>query len=95
MPLRGESLKILAKALGHSVYTKCSIRQKGQDHMVEKLAAIYSGYTDLLSKNTKVEHCAFCSTHPAQELQGFYILYILHLESFCLRIVYRSAHLVI
>uniref|UniRef100_A0A8C4ZDP4 DNA-directed RNA polymerase n=1 Tax=Gadus morhua TaxID=8049 RepID=A0A8C4ZDP4_GADMO len=53
LPLSGESLKVLARDLGNRVYTKCSIRQKGQDLMVEKLGSVYSGYTDLLAKDTE------------------------------------------
>ena len=56
LPMSGESLKVLARDLGNRVYTKCSISQKGQDLMVEKLASVYSGYTDLLAKDTQVEN---------------------------------------
>ncbi|KAJ3598921.1 hypothetical protein NHX12_032884 [Muraenolepis orangiensis] len=56
LPLRGESLKILSMELGHSIHTKCSIRYKGEEHMVNKLATIYSGYADLLAKDGKVHN---------------------------------------
>ena len=55
MPLSGESLKVMARDLGSSVYTKCSIHQKGRELMVEKLGSVYRGYTDLLAKDTQVE----------------------------------------
>ncbi|KAG7258710.1 hypothetical protein CRUP_013148, partial [Coryphaenoides rupestris] len=52
LPLRGESLSTLAKDMGHKVYTKACICQKGQNRTVDKLAAIYAGYTGLLAKDT-------------------------------------------
>ncbi|XP_078141912.1 DNA-directed RNA polymerase, mitochondrial isoform X2 [Centroberyx gerrardi] len=54
LPPSGESLKILARDLGSRVYTKYFVRQKGHNQMVEKLSNIYSTYTDLLAKDTKV-----------------------------------------
>uniref|UniRef100_A0A672HR35 DNA-directed RNA polymerase n=1 Tax=Salarias fasciatus TaxID=181472 RepID=A0A672HR35_SALFA len=54
LPPSGESLKILARDLGHRVFTKYSVRQKHQNQTVEKLGSIYSMYTDLLAKDTKV-----------------------------------------
>ncbi|XP_071377598.1 DNA-directed RNA polymerase, mitochondrial isoform X2 [Centroberyx affinis] len=54
LPPSGESLKILARDLGNRVYTKYFVRQKGHNQMVEKLSSIYSSYTDLLAKDTKV-----------------------------------------
>ena len=66
LPLSGESLKVLARDLGNRVYTKCSIRQKGQDLMVEKLGSVYSGYTDLLAKDTEVDDGHSGSAHKAR-----------------------------
>lgn len=62
LPPSGESLKSLAKDLGSRVFTKYSVRQKHQNQMVEKLGTIYSAYTDLLAKDTKVEKssCSRC-----------------------------------
>ncbi|KAF7655790.1 hypothetical protein LDENG_00050760 [Lucifuga dentata] len=54
LPPSGESLKILARDLGNKVYTKYSVRQKHNNQIVEKLKNIYSAYTDLLAKDTKV-----------------------------------------
>lgn len=53
MPPSGESLKILARDLGTRVYTKYSVRQKKQNHMVQKISNIYSSYTDILAKDTE------------------------------------------
>ncbi|XP_072294231.1 DNA-directed RNA polymerase, mitochondrial [Eucyclogobius newberryi] len=53
MPPSGESLKILARDLGSRVYTKYSVRQKQQNHMVQKMSNIYSFYTDILAKDTE------------------------------------------
>ncbi|CAJ1060263.1 DNA-directed RNA polymerase%2C mitochondrial [Xyrichtys novacula] len=53
MPSSGESLKILARDLGHRVYTKYSVRQKNKNQIEEKLGNIYSEYTDLLAKDSK------------------------------------------
>ncbi|XP_040896207.1 DNA-directed RNA polymerase, mitochondrial isoform X2 [Toxotes jaculatrix] len=49
----GESLKILARDLGHRVYTQYCIRQKHHSEAVEKLGSLYSAYSDLLAKDTK------------------------------------------
>uniref|UniRef100_A0A8C8A170 DNA-directed RNA polymerase n=1 Tax=Oryzias sinensis TaxID=183150 RepID=A0A8C8A170_9TELE len=54
MPPSGESLKVLARDLGHRVYTKYCVRQKFENQAVEKLGSIYSAYTELLAKDTKV-----------------------------------------
>ncbi|KAM3876120.1 DNA-directed RNA polymerase, mitochondrial [Diretmus argenteus] len=54
LPLRGQSLKCLARDLGHRVYTKYSVRQKGKSQMVEKMGNIYSAYTDLLARDNEV-----------------------------------------
>ncbi|XP_018522792.1 LOW QUALITY PROTEIN: DNA-directed RNA polymerase, mitochondrial [Lates calcarifer] len=53
LPPSGESLKILGGDLGNRVYTKYSVKQKHQNQTVEKLANIYSAYTELLAKDTK------------------------------------------
>uniref|UniRef100_A0A3B4ANA1 DNA-directed RNA polymerase n=1 Tax=Periophthalmus magnuspinnatus TaxID=409849 RepID=A0A3B4ANA1_9GOBI len=53
MPPSGESLKILARDLGSRVYTKYSVRQKQQNHMVQKMTNIYSSYINILAKDTK------------------------------------------
>ncbi|KAG7239014.1 hypothetical protein INR49_030279 [Caranx melampygus] len=53
LPPSGESLKILAGDLGNRVYTKYCVRQKHQNHTVEKLGNIYTNFTDLLAKDTK------------------------------------------
>lgn len=55
LPPSGESLKILARDLGNRIYTKYCVRQKQQNQIVEKLGSIYSAYTDLLAKDTKVK----------------------------------------
>ncbi|XP_074524126.1 DNA-directed RNA polymerase, mitochondrial isoform X2 [Halichoeres trimaculatus] len=49
----GESLKILAKDLGHRIYTNYSVRQKNRNHIVEKLGNIYNAYTGLLAKDSQ------------------------------------------
>ncbi|CAN9500557.1 unnamed protein product [Ophioblennius macclurei] len=54
LPPSGESLKILARDLGHRVFNKYAVRQKRQNQTVEKLGSIYNMYTDLLAKDTKV-----------------------------------------
>lgn len=54
MPPSGESLKIMARDLGSRVYTKYSVRQKRQNHMVQKITSIYSSYMDILAKETEV-----------------------------------------
>ncbi|XP_038136706.1 DNA-directed RNA polymerase, mitochondrial isoform X1 [Cyprinodon tularosa] len=56
LPPSGESLKILARDLGNRIYTKYCVRQKQQNQIVEKLGSIYSAYTDLLAKDTKVNN---------------------------------------
>ncbi|KAK7889631.1 hypothetical protein WMY93_025191 [Mugilogobius chulae] len=53
MPPSGESLKIMARDLGSRVYTKYSVRQKQQNHMVQKMSNIYNSYTDILAKDTQ------------------------------------------
>lgn len=54
MPPSGESLKIMGRDLGNRVYTMYSVRQKHRNQTVEKLGNIYSAYTDLLAKDSKV-----------------------------------------
>nr|XP_006640104.1 PREDICTED: DNA-directed RNA polymerase, mitochondrial [Lepisosteus oculatus] len=49
----GESLLILARDLGNRVYNKYCIRRKAQSLMLEKLAAIYNRYAELLAKDTE------------------------------------------
>ncbi|XP_038572158.1 DNA-directed RNA polymerase, mitochondrial isoform X1 [Micropterus salmoides] len=56
LPPSGESLKILARDLGNRVHTKYSVRQKYQNQTVEKLGNIYTAYTELLAKDTKVHN---------------------------------------
>ncbi|KAG7513818.1 DNA-directed RNA polymerase, mitochondrial [Solea senegalensis] len=53
LPPSGESLRLLAADLGNRVFTKYAVRQKHQNHIVEKLANIYNTYTELLAKDTK------------------------------------------
>lgn len=69
MPPSGESLKVLARDLGHRVYTKYCVRQKFENQAVEKLGSIYSAYTELLAKDTKVRRskpdlCQISTTKP-------------------------------
>ncbi|XP_047444012.1 DNA-directed RNA polymerase, mitochondrial [Mugil cephalus] len=54
MPTSGESLKILAKELGHRVFTKYCVQQKLRNQMVEKLGNIYNTYAESLAKDNKV-----------------------------------------
>ncbi|XP_045905416.1 DNA-directed RNA polymerase, mitochondrial isoform X3 [Micropterus dolomieu] len=56
LPPSGESLKILARDLGNRVHTKYSVRQKYRNQTVEKLGNIYTAYTELLAKDTKVHN---------------------------------------
>ncbi|XP_034564724.1 DNA-directed RNA polymerase, mitochondrial [Notolabrus celidotus] len=56
MPPSGESLKILAKDLGHRIYTKYYVQQKNRNQTVEKLGNIYSAYLDLLAKDSEAYH---------------------------------------
>uniref|UniRef100_A0AAV2L0R0 DNA-directed RNA polymerase n=1 Tax=Knipowitschia caucasica TaxID=637954 RepID=A0AAV2L0R0_KNICA len=54
MPPSGESLKIMARDLGSRIYTKYSVRQKQQNHMMDKMSSIYSSYADILAQDTEV-----------------------------------------
>ncbi|XP_035508951.1 DNA-directed RNA polymerase, mitochondrial isoform X2 [Morone saxatilis] len=54
MPLSGGTLMYLAAELGQKIYSKYAVKQKLQNHIMDKLANIYNDYTELLAKDTKV-----------------------------------------